>query len=303
MIRIDTEELLKLKNYFLVGSSSSVSSSSSTEESSSSLSIEDALRILPDDPQKLIELFNLDDPSNRYILLKLLGRNYLEKLTEKMDKHSMMLVMQFFTVAKLMTMLNKLPKMKLLSMLQQIFTPQEMLKLMPEKYMDKFLTNDELKKEDLLKSLEKLPPESLSKMIESVTGKPSQNVNSSMSKDQQSEAMVKELSEMNPENFKKAIVSMEKKDKISVIMDLTEKDEDKWELFEKEAFTATLEMMPKEVMIQSMEALETSDMAEMINILPDEMLTQSLTLVQPDIFAESLLENNSDLLAQLLTAA
>ena len=57
------------------------------------------------------------------------------------------------------------------------------------------------------------------------------------------------------------------------------------------------------MMIQSMYALETSDMAEMINILPDEMLTQSLTLVQPEVFAESLLENNTDLLAQLLTAA
>ena len=188
MIRIDTEELLKLKNYYLIGGTSAVNSSSSSKESGAtdtSLSLEDALRILPKDPKKLIELFNLDDPNNRYILLRLLGRDYLEKLTEELDKSSMLLIMQFFTVAKLMSMLQKLPKMKLLEMLQQIFTPEEMLKMMPEKYMDKFLTNDGLKKEELLKSLMGLPPEALSKMIQSVTGKPPQNVNHSMSKDEQ----------------------------------------------------------------------------------------------------------------------
>lgn len=306
MIRIDTEELLKLKNYYLIGGTSAVNSSSSSKESGetdTSLSLEDALRILPKDPKKLIELFNLDDPNNRYILLRLLGRDYLEKLTEELDKSSMLLIMQFFTVAKLMSMLQKLPKMKLLEMLQQIFTPEEMLKMMPEKYMDKFLTNDGLKKEELLKSLMGLPPEALSKMIQSVTGKPPQNVNPSMSKDEQSAAMVLELSQMNPQNFKKALVSMEKEEKMQVILELTEKDKDKWQLFPQEAFLSTVEMLPKDMMIQSMYALETSDMAEMINILPDEMLTQSLTLVQPEVFAESLLENNTDLLAQLLTAA
>lgn len=306
MIRIDTEELLKLKNYYLIGGTSAVNSSSSSKESGAtdtSLSLEDALRILPKDPKKLIELFNLDDPNNRYILLRLLGRDYLEKLTEELDKSSMLLIMQFFTVAKLMSMLQKLPKMKLLEMLQQIFTPEEMLKMMPEKYMDKFLTNDGLKKEELLKSLMGLPPEALSKMIQSVTGKPPQNVNPSMSKDEQSAAMVQELSQMNPQNFKKALVSMEKEEKIKIIMDLTEKDKDKWLLFPQEAYLSTVEMLPKDMMIQSMNALETSDMAEMINILPDEVLTQSLTLVHPEVFAESLLQNNTDLLAQLLTAA
>ena len=235
--------------------------------------------------------------------MSLLGRDYLEKLTEELDKSSMLLIMQFFTVAKLMSMLQKLPKMKLLQMLQQIFTPEEMLKMMPEKYMDKFLTNDGLKKEELLKSLMGLPPEALSKMIQSVTGKPPQNVNPSMSKDEQSAAMVLELSQMNPQNFKKALVSMEKEEKMQVILELTEKDKDKWQLFPQEAFLSTVEMLPKDMMIQSMYALETSDMAEMINILPDEMLTQSLTLVHPEVFAESLLQNNTDLLAQLLTAA
>lgn len=305
MIRIDTEELLKLQTYYMIGRQKSVSSSSSkeTQTLNSSMTLEEALRILPRDPQQLIKLFNLDDPNNRYILLKLLGRNYLEKLTQKMDKKSMLLVMQFFTVDKLLTMLNKLPKTKLLEMLLQVFSKEEMLKMMPEKYMDKFLTNNEIKKEDMMKSLQNLPPDVLSKMIESVTGKPSQNLNSSMSKDQQTAAMLQELGAMSEENFKKALVSMDKKNKINLIMDLTEKDKNKWDLFPKEAFISTIETMPKDMMLMSMQALQPEDMINMINVLPDEMLTQSLTLLNPEIFATQMLQDNTDLLAQLLVAA
>jgi Mg/Co/Ni transporter MgtE len=169
--------------------------------------------------------------------------------------------------------------------------------------MDQFLTNDQLDKQDLLKSLETLPPEALSKMIEAVTGKPSQNLNSSQSKQEQSKNMVTELSGMNPTKFKKALVSMEKDDKIKVISNLTTKDKKNWDLFPKEALTASFSAAPKELILKGMEALKEDELGKIINNLPNELLTQSLTLLKPEVFAEQLLQKNSDLLARVLTSA
>jgi len=138
------------------------------------------------DPDQLVKLFKLSDASNRYAILKNLSEKDLKGLLPLLEKEDLAAGLNFFTKDKLLDLVEQLPKDQLVKYVSQMFSKEQIMKLMPEKEMDKLLQSQDLDKNLVLKHLKDIPPAVLSQMLEAATGQ--QAMGQQAGADQQSDS-------------------------------------------------------------------------------------------------------------------
>lgn len=244
------------------------------------------------DPAKLAEVFGLDNVRNRYAILSNLSERDLEKLLPLLPKEDLIMGLKFFDKEKLLKLLGQLPKDQLVKYVLEMFPPKRILELMPKEFIDKFLMSDNLDKSLVLKHLKALPPEILAQMLESVTGKPVENMDKL--------DMIKQISLLSPQKYKDALISIPEENKRMFILQMVKEKPKLLEMFDADGYVKILGTKEKPDLIKAAVSIEPDELVKMLKELPQELLAIVMTQIDPKVFADVLIQDYQDVLKQVV---
>ena len=303
MIRLDIDLSYLTKN-FEIGTQrlnqygdKSIDEIMEAEAAQGNTSAVDFQRDVLNNPKELVKLFKLSNAKNRYAILSQMNSSDLEYLVNFLEPEDLQMGLMFFTKTKILNLIYDLPKNKICSILFQAFSPEQFLKMIPEKEINKFFESDKLDKNKILDFVKTIPEEKLNKMVEKYMfqeeGKLQQDNNWSK------EHVAKWLEQLKPEKFKKALRCFEREEKMGLILELTKEDKNLFTEFSKNALTFPLKQLDKGDIVKNMDKLEPQDLMKMVNELPDELLAVVVTQIDPEVFAEILSKNFKDILQEI----
>jgi len=241
----------------------------------------------------VIELFALADPANKFRILKEMTSEQMQKFLPQMEKEDLLLGLYFFTEDGLMAMLEKVPPEQLVNVAFQLFSKEDIIQLMPEKQLDKFLESAEIDKSMMLKHLMSIPPEYLAQMLENVTGE--------AVKDLDSYDMIKQIGKMNPLQYKDALQGMQPTQKQQLVLSLGKENPELFQLFDANAYTNMIKnQKEKPDMIKAMIVLEQEELIKMIKELPNDLLAIVITQIDTKVFAENMMKEFPEVLAKIM---
>lgn len=243
------------------------------------------------DPIKMIEFFELDNPENKYLIMSNFNTTDLRNLLPYLEKKDLTIGLNFFNDEKLISLIQHLPQKQLAKILLEKFSPEEFLKKTDERELDKFFDSTKVEKQHMMKFLEKISPDQLSKMIESITGNPIEG--------KSKEDMISEISNFNSDTFKSAIKVMDPENKILMINNLTQENPKLFLEFSQDALSKPIIQLQKEDMIKTVSHLEQEDLIKLVQELPDELLAIVTTQINTEEFAKILYRNFKDILSEI----
>ncbi len=244
---------------------------------------------------KLVEIFKLADPNNKYLILSTMTADKLQKFLPLMEEEDLLQGFYFFTEDKLLAMLRELPPEQLVNTVFQMFSEQEVIQLMPNNELDKLLTSTEVDKDNVLKHLKSIPPEYLAQMIQNVTG---QEVKSGDNID-----MIKQISQFNPLEYKDALTSMEPTQKQQLTYSLAHEHPELYQLFSPEAYTNMIHAQKqKPDLVKAMAVIEPEEKIKMLEELPNDLLSVVITQIDARVFADTLINRFPEILAEIIAS-
>lgn len=245
-------------------------------------------------PERLIELFQLSDPENKLVIMKMMTSQQLEKLLPMLEKDDMVQGLRFFTMDTLMKMLEKIPKEELVKTVFQLFSEAQVIELMPEKQLDKVLTGFDMDKELLLKNLKAIPEEYLRQMIESVTGAEAQG--------NQAE-LINTIAQFGDLDYKNAIKNLDTDQKRKLTLLITSTDNKYYLNFDTDAYTHMISQnREKEDTVKAMGVIKPEYLERMLTHLPQDLLQIVTTQIDTEKFAHALIYKFPELLAKLVAS-
>lgn len=245
-------------------------------------------------PAKLIQLFGLDKLGNKYAILKNLSEHDLENLLPLLEQPDLVLGLKMFDKDKILELVQQLPKNQLVKYIFQMFSPEQVLKLMPEEFIDKFLQSDKLDKGLVMKHLKSLPPELLAQMLEAATGQPVQSMDP--------QDLIKQIGSLPPQKYKEALISLPSEQKRQFILGITKEEPKLFELFDAEGYAKVAAKKDKPDLIKAAQVIEPEELVKMLKELPKDLISIVMTQIDPKVFADILIEDYQDILSQVIAA-
>lgn len=241
----------------------------------------------------VIELFNLADENNKYMILREMSSQQLEVFLPEMDEKDLHQGLFFFTQDKLMKMLEHLPAEQLVNTAFQLFSKEEIVQLMPDEQLNKFLTSTDIDKNKILKHMQSIPPEYIAQVLEQITGEPAQNLNSI--------DLTKQIGKLNPLEYQDALMAFQPTQKQQLVLSLAKEHEEWFQLFDAQAYTKIInrEKQQPEV-VKGMSVIEPEYIQEMLKELPNDLLSIVITQMDTQEFAEILMDRFPDILAEII---
>lgn len=241
----------------------------------------------------LVEIFKLADPNNKFLILSTMNAEKLHQFLPLMEEKDILQGFYFFTEDKLLAMMKELPPEQLVQTVFQMFSEEEVIQLMPNDELDKFLTSTDVDKENVLKHLQSIPPEYLAQIIEGVTG--------NECKDMDSIDMVKQIGNFNPLQYKDALTSMQPTQKQQLTLNLAHEHQDLYQLFSPDAYTNMIHTQKqKPDVIKALEVIEPEEKLKMIQELPNDLLSIVITQIDAKDFADTLINKFPEVLAEII---
>ena len=251
---------------------------------------------LSSNPQQLIKAFGLDDPSNKLAILQEMNEKEIMEIMPNIEKEGLMLGLNFFTQEKMLYLLQDAPIEEVVNMALEVLPLQQVLEMIPSKELDKFVQNKDLDKNLVFDFINKLEPEVLAQMVETVTGVP---LNDDKLNAQELTKMIKGF---DKETYLDAMVAMDSNAKRNLIAMMSKKEPEVLQMFDAKNYTNSLATLQKPDMMKGTIALEPETMVEMLGELPKELLAIVATQIDSKEFAEVLIKKHQDLLAEMIAA-
>jgi len=242
--------------------------------------------------KNLVEDLDLRDPKTRYAIIKSMKESQIMELLPLLNKKSLLNGMKFFTKEKLSVLLSYLPEEELAKVMQNMFSAKEMMELMPTNCVKKFLTNNKIDKQNILKYMdENMKPEELKYMYMQATGKDIGTTNKT--------EMVAKLGNLKPDAFNDALMEMDKKSTKGMATFVLEQQPELTEKFSSLQMSMCLDKCPKQEIIEGMDVLDEDVLGKVIQNLPPQLIQQVVTQIDPEVFADKLLTDMTDVLDKL----
>ncbi len=244
------------------------------------------------DPDKIMEIFKLSNVENKFIILQNMSEADLDKLLPYLNQEQLAKGLNFFTEEKLMTMCKHLPIEEIIGMVFEKFNMVDILSLMREDSMDRFIMQPDVEKRYIVNYFETLDQKALEKiMVHSfgmdMEGKTSKEYN-------------EHLQSLDDNDFNTFILSLERKDKIGLIDGVVKQDEELLTLFKPDDLVRPMELIMKQDKIKMMQGLEAEFLVPMIQELPMDLTQIVLTQIDPRDFSEILAEDFQDILSSVV---
>lgn len=248
---------------------------------------------LLNNPQLVIELFKLADPNNKYMILSEMTAQQLKIFLPQMEEKDLNYGLNFFTQDKLMKLLEELPPEQLVNTVFEMFSQEDIVKLMPNDQLNKFLTSTDIDKNKILKHLQSIPPEYLAQMLEGITGEEVKNMDSI--------DMTNQIGQLNPLEFKNALTNMQPTPKQQLVLSLGKEHEEWFQLFDAHAYTNIINTQKeKPEVVKAMNVIEPEYIIKMLEELPNDLLSFVITQMDTEKFTEILMDRFPEVLAEII---
>ena len=247
-------------------------------------------------PNKVVELFRLMDPENRYMIIKNLSSEDLNKLLPYLKKDDLVWGLKYFTKDKLMELIQQLPKQELFSVVFQNFTLEDIVKLMPTDELNEFLNNDKIEKNDIMKYFNQLEFKDLMRLFSEYFG------DEFLTQDENAEnrtMMLQTIQNLSPQDFNKFIMNMQVEDKGSLILNLVENKPELLMEFQNKSIARPMMLLEKAEILKSLNVLENELLIKMVEHLPEDLIQVVAAQIDPEVFATILVDKFSDILKQI----
>ena len=229
---------------------------------------------------ELISGFKLDDPNNKYNVIVAMNDEQQQKLLPMLESEDMVLGLNFFTEEKLLKLFNQVPPEDAVNVALGTFTLEQIVSMMPMEQLEKFFYNDDVEKEQVIKQLEKMPPEVLIQMIESITGEPADE-NDSM-------ALIQSI-----------VANIDPNVQMQLVYQMAHDDKRILEVFENSAYVGMLQRLQKPDIVKSMIGLSDESLRNMMTELPPDLFAIVATQVDTKELAKFLMEDCQNVLEKL----
>ncbi len=287
------------------------------------------------DPVKLIQLFQLNNPENKYAILSNMSEHDLEELLPLLDQNDLVAGLNFFTKDKLLALAEELPKDQLVNMTFQMFSPEEVMQLMPEEQLNKLLQSPDMDKGLELKYMKSMKPEILAQMLEGATGMSisqlqeqsnAQNQSGLEGQEQSSEAgeqqsdstqmigrvditgqptlngqaIYNQIAALPDDKFQEAMLNIPPQNKRNFILKMTQEQPKLFLLFDSSAYTNMIDQKKqKSDMVQAAQVIAPDQLVKMTKDLPADLTAVLLTQMDTKQFADILLSKFKNILSEL----
>ena len=241
----------------------------------------------------VMELFDLADTNNKYMILREMSAQQLQVFLPEMEEKDLLQGLFFFTEDKLMKMLEELPSEQLVKTVFEMFSKEEIVQLLPEEQLDKFLTSTDIDKNKILKHMQSIPPEYVAQVLEQITGESHEGMDSI--------DLSKKFGALNPLEFKDAITAFQPTQKQQLVLSLGKEHEEWFQLFDANAYTKVInrEKQQPEV-VKAMSVIEPEYIQNMISELPNDLLSIVITQIDTEKFADILMNQFPEIMAQII---
>lgn len=241
----------------------------------------------------VIKLFNLSDANNKYEILSQMTAQELQLFLPQMEEKDLVQGLYYFSEDKLMTMLEDVPSEQLVKVVFEMFSKEEVVQLLPDEQLDKFLTSTEIDKNKILKHMQSIPEEYLIQVLENVTGQTPEN--------QKSYDLVKQIGELGPLEFVDVLKSFQPTQKQQLVLSLGKEHPEWFQLFDANAYTNMIDThKQKPDMVKSMAVLEQEELVKMTEELPNDLLATVITQMDTEKFAEIMMDRMPEIIAEFL---
>lgn len=242
----------------------------------------------------IIELFDLADNVNKLLILNEMSEFELREFLPRMEDKDLLQGLNFFTNDKLLKLLEELPKEELVNTVFQMFSQEEIVRMMPDDQLNKFLTSTDIDKNKILKHMQSIPGEYLIQVLEQVTGEAAEG-------DLNNIDLTKQIGELNPLEFKDVLTSFRPTQKQQLVLSLAKEHNEWFQLFDASAYTAIINReKQKPEVVKAMSVVEPEHIEKMLQELPRDLLSIVITQIDTEQFAKVLMEENPEILAQII---
>lgn len=241
----------------------------------------------------VMELFDLADTNNKYMILREMSAQQLQTFLPEMEESDLLQGLYFFTEDKLMKMLEALPAEQLVNTVSQMFSKEEIVQLLPEEQLDKFLTSHDIDKNKILKHMQSIPEEYVAQVLEQITGEAQEG--------QDSIDLAKKFGELNPLEYQDALKAFQPTQKQQLVLSLGKEHEEWFQLFDADAYTKVInrEKQQPEV-VKAMSVIDPEYIQNMITELPNDLLSIVITQIDTEKFADILMNQFPEVMAEII---
>ena len=241
----------------------------------------------------IMELFDLADTNNKYMILRELSAQQLQVFFPEMEENDMLQGLFYFTQDKLMKMLEELPPEQLVNTAFELFSQEEIVQLMPQEQLDKFLTSTDIDKNKILKHIQSIPEEYVAQVLEQITGEAVEGADSI--------DLSKQFGQLNPLEYKDALMAFQPTQKQQLVLSLGKEHQEWFQLFDADAYTTIInrEKQQPEV-VKAMSVIEPEYIQNMIKELPNDLLSLVITQMDTEKFAEILMDRFPEVIAEII---
>lgn len=242
----------------------------------------------------VIELFNLADTNNKYMILREMNYRQLQDFLPHMEKKDMLQGLYFFSDDKLLKLLEDLPPEQLVKTAFELFSKEEIVQLMPNEQLDKFLTSTDIDKNKILKHIQSIPEEYVAQVLEQITGE-------AVDDNMKSFDLSKKFGQLNPLEYQDALRAFQPTQKQQLVLSLGKEHNEWFQLFDAHAYTTIINReKQKPEIIKGMSVIEPEHIQKMLKELPNDLLSVVITQIDTDKFAEVLMDRMPELIAELI---
>ncbi len=243
------------------------------------------------DPDSVLELYQLTSPKNRLLLLKQMKPAQLQEIMQYLEPEVLYNALRFIGQDKLMKIVSELPKEKLATIVFSAFSPEKFLKITNEKEINKFFQSSKIEKNKILNSVATLQQDKLQSMMEIMTGEPCKHCSS--------EEVQTMLASMDDRKFQKTLLSFTPETKSAMALGMIEENPEYLLEFSSEAMMKPLTQLQKPEFLKTLSVLQPQDHLEMLSALPKDVMPMVVSQIDPEVFAQILSKNFQDLLKQV----
>ena len=249
-------------------------------------------RKLYNNSDEVIELFKLFDPENKFTLISSMTSQERDKILPLLEPEDMVLGMQFFTKDKLLTLLQDIEPEEMVKLMLNAFGLEDIMLMMPEDELQNFFANREVKKEEVAKYLKTLPPELMQQLMESLTGQPSFQVDST--------SVINQITSLGDKDYEAVMASIDPFILRQIIFSMSSDEPKYLQLFDNEVYTDMLKTLMKPDIIKPMIVLEKETLMDMLLELDEQYLSIVMVQVDTQMFAEYLMKDCQSLLEDII---
>ena len=242
-------------------------------------------------PAKLIKLFELTNVENKFRLIKDMDPSTRLKVLPMLQREDLVMGLYFFTQDKLLEMLMEVNIEELVRVVQEAFPLEDIIMMMPEEELAKFMLHDDLERRDVMEQIKAMPPEILQKFIEGVTGMPMEETSC--------DDFFMNLEKLSDDDFKKFMSQIDPDVQRQLTFQLTKQKPEYLTLFSNECYVNMLNTLLKPEMVKPMIMLNKESLVEMIGELPYDLMAVVAAQIDTERFATFLQDGHMDLIEKL----